>query len=48
MQEANSCLMQEWFHMAEGLPTVECSSGSELKESRFRSIDLPLALSLKG
>ena len=38
--------MQEWLHMAGGHNKVEYCSGSHLKESRFRSIDLSLALAL--
>ena len=33
-------LMQEWLHMAGGHKKVEYCSGSHLKESGFRSIDL--------
>ena len=36
--------MQEWLHMAGGHNKVEYWSGSHLKESGFRSIDLSLAL----
>ena len=42
-------MMHEWLHMAGGHNKVEYCSGSHLKESRFRSIDLSLlalALSL--
>ena len=38
--------MQEWLHMAGGHNKVEYCSGSHLKESRFRSIDMSLALAL--
>ena len=38
--------MQEWLHMAGGHNKVEYCSGSHLKESGFRSIDLSLALAL--
>ena len=38
--------MQEWLHMAGGHNKVEYCSGSHLKESGFRSIDLSLALGL--
>ena len=38
--------MQEWLQMAGGHNKVECCSGSHLKESGFRSIDLSLALAL--
>ena len=44
--QANSCLMQEWLRMAGGHNKVEYRSGSHLKESSFRSIDLSLALAL--
>ena len=49
LQQANSCLMQEWLHMAGGHIKVEYCAGSHLKESGFRCIDLSLlalALSL--
>ena len=36
--------MQELLHMAGGHNKVECCSGSHLRESSFRSIDLSLAL----
>ena len=38
--------MQEWLHMAGDHSKVEYCSGSHLKESRFRSVDLSLALVL--
>ena len=38
--------MQEWLHMAGGHNKAEYCSGSHLKESGFRSIDLSLALAL--
>ena len=38
--------MQEWLHMAGGHNEVEYCSGSHLKESGFRSIDLSLVLAL--
>ena len=38
--------MLEWLHMAGGHNKVENCSGSHLKESGFRSIDLSLALAL--
>ena len=38
--------MQEWLHMAGGRNKVEYCSGSHLKESGFRSIELSLALAL--
>ena len=38
--------MQEWLHIAGGHNKVEYCSGSHLKESSFRSIDLSLALVL--
>ena len=38
--------MQEWLHMAGGHNKVQYCSGSHLKESGFRSIDLSLALAL--
>ena len=38
--------MQEWLHMAGGHNKVEYCSGSQLKESGFRPIDLSLALTL--
>ena len=38
--------MQEWLHMAVCHDRVECCSGSHLKESGFRYIDLSLALAL--
>ena len=38
--------MQEWLHMAGGHNNVEYYSGSHLKESGFRCIDLSLALAL--
>ena len=38
--------MQEWLHIAGGHNKVEHCSGSHLKESRFLSIDLSLALAL--
>ena len=38
--------MQEWLHMDGGYHKVEYCSGSHLKESSFRSIDLSLALAL--
>ena len=46
VQQANSCLMQEWLHMARGHNKVEYCSGSHSKESGFRSMDLSLALAL--
>ena len=46
VQQANSCLMQEQLHMAEGHNKAEYCSGSHLKESSFRSIALSLALAL--
>ena len=39
-------MMLEWLHMAGGHNKVEYCSGSHLKESGFRSIDLSLALAL--
>ena len=39
--------MQEWLHVARGHNNVGYCSGSHLKESSFRSIDLSLALSLR-
>ena len=39
--------MHEWLHMAGGHNKVEYCSGSHLKESSFRSIDLSLALALR-
>ena len=36
--------MQEWLHVTRGHNKVEYCSGSHLKESSFRSIDLSLAL----
>ena len=38
--------MQEWLHIVRGHNKVEYCSGSHLKESGFRSIDLSLALAL--
>ena len=38
--------MQEWLHMARGHNKVEYRSGTHLKESGFRSIDLSLAVAL--
>ena len=38
--------MQEWLHVTEGHNKAEYCSGSHLKESRFRSKDLSLALGL--
>ena len=38
--------MQEWLHVTRGRNKVEYCSGSHLKESSFRSIDLSLALAL--
>ena len=43
---AHSCLVQEWLHMAGGHNKVEYCSGSHLKESGFRSIDLSRAADL--
>ena len=44
--QANSCLIQEWLHMAGGHNKVEYCFGSHLKERGFRSIGLSLALAL--
>ena len=46
VQQANSCLMQEQLHMAEGHNKAEYCSGSHLKKYSFRSKDLSLALAL--
>ena len=43
---AHSCLVQEWLHMAGGHNRVEYCSGSHLKKSSFRSIDLSVALAV--
>ena len=46
VHHAHSCLAQEWLHMAGGHNKVEYCSGSHLKESDFRSIDLSRAAGL--
>ena len=39
--------MQEWLHKAGGHNKVEYCSGSHIKESGFRCIDLSLALAFR-
>ena len=46
VQQATSCLMQKWLHMAGSHKKVKYCSESHFKERGFRSIDLFLALAL--